>query len=306
MSEHLEKLKDPFPPDAIEWRIGQAGVKGNGQVWATCLAYVQARAIMDRLDEVVGPANWRVEYSFVDPHTLKPGVIAKLSIKIDGEWITKEDGADQTDIDEFKGGISGALKRAGVVWGIGRYLYNLEQGFADTSSEKLNGWYRGYLKNEKKEFWWIPKPLPEWALPKGYKKPEDKKIVPEQPPEGDGVRGHADGEYRITFGKFKKKKVHELSDEELTSYTAFLVRGATEKGVQISGQAEEFINHAWDELSARCERVLTTVPMGTLAKWHEATVDYYGDDCPDSIHEFSEQLTSLIMETQDGGGNVAK
>src|ERR1700722_6080658 len=65
VSIDLEALKKPFPEDEIEWRIGSAGKKGNGQIWATCLAYVQARAIMNRLDEVCGAENWRVSYRFI-------------------------------------------------------------------------------------------------------------------------------------------------------------------------------------------------------------------------------------------------
>ncbi|EHU15572.1 putative recombination domain protein [Escherichia coli DEC1A] len=31
------------------------------------------------------------------------------------------------------------MKRAAVQWGIGRYLYNLEEGFAQTSLDKKTG-----------------------------------------------------------------------------------------------------------------------------------------------------------------------
>ena len=42
------------------------------------------------------------------------------------EWIKKSDGSGATDIEPVKGGLSGALKRAASVLGIGRYLYTLE------------------------------------------------------------------------------------------------------------------------------------------------------------------------------------
>src|SRR5215218_8223879 len=57
----LARLRDPFAPEDIEWRVQTAGEK-NGRPWARVLAYVTNRAIMDRLDEVVGPANWQNEY----------------------------------------------------------------------------------------------------------------------------------------------------------------------------------------------------------------------------------------------------
>ena len=50
-------------------------------------------------------------------------MICELSINIDGTWITKSDGADDSNIEGAKGGISDALKRAAVLFGIGRYLY---------------------------------------------------------------------------------------------------------------------------------------------------------------------------------------
>src|ERR1700722_16092206 len=128
---NLELLKAPFPADEIEWRVAQAGMR-DGQPWAMCLAYVQARSIMDRLDQVCGPANWTSEYSFIPgSQGMSAGVICKLSILCGEQWVTKEDGAEQTDIESFKGGISSALKRAGSAWGIGRYLYGLESGFAE-------------------------------------------------------------------------------------------------------------------------------------------------------------------------------
>ena len=51
---NLARLRDPFAPEDIEWRVQQAGEK-NGRPWARVLAYVTNRAIMERLDEVVGP-----------------------------------------------------------------------------------------------------------------------------------------------------------------------------------------------------------------------------------------------------------
>ena len=51
-------------------------------------------------------------------------MICNLSCRIEGEWVTKADGADDTNIEAAKGGISDSLKRAAVLLGIGRYLYH--------------------------------------------------------------------------------------------------------------------------------------------------------------------------------------
>ena len=48
-----------------------------------------------------------------------------LAYGINNEWISKEDGANVTEFESVKGGISNAFKRvASSGFGIGRYLYN--------------------------------------------------------------------------------------------------------------------------------------------------------------------------------------
>ena len=173
----LSKLAEPFPADDIEWRIGRAGYSSKGQLYGTCLAYLSNRAIMNRLDQVCGPENWKNEYK---EWTVggKNGVLCGISIRIpnhDGpsgtsltaEWVTKWDGAENTDIESVKGGLSDAMKRAAVQWGIGRYLYNLDEGFA-VITESGKHFARGKDKASGKDyaFKWNPPSLPAWALPK--------------------------------------------------------------------------------------------------------------------------------------------
>ena len=159
--EELErKLKAPFRADEIEWRISRAGKKGDGKIWATCLAYVSNRAIMNRLDEVFGIGGWKNQYIPWKGDSQLCGI----SAKIDGEWIEKFDGAGDTDVESIKGGLSDSMKRCAVQWGIGRYLYNLDETFADVS--ETGKFYQS--ANEKKglpAFKWNPPALPKWALP---------------------------------------------------------------------------------------------------------------------------------------------
>lgn len=113
----LSALRAPFRADQICWRIGATTAdKSKGMA----LAYIDARAVMDRLDEVCGPENWQKRYSHADAKT-----ICEIGIKIGDEWVWKADGAGDTDHEAEKGALSTAFKRAGVVWGIGRYLYDL-------------------------------------------------------------------------------------------------------------------------------------------------------------------------------------
>jgi hypothetical protein len=162
-----EALSAHFAPDDIEWRIGQAGKKDGGEIWAKAFAYITNRAIQDRLDAVVGPENWRNEYRPWEIGT--PGVLCGLSLKIDGEWVTKWDGAEQTDMEAMKGGLSGAMKRAAVQWGIGRYLYDLPEGWAKVGPQGRHFASQAKIKvagkEERVSFKWDPPDLPKWALP---------------------------------------------------------------------------------------------------------------------------------------------
>jgi hypothetical protein len=152
-------LAAPFPAEDIEWRIAQKGAR-DGKPWAKVLAYVTNRAIMQRLDDVMGPENWRNEFQHIDS-----AFLCGLSLRIDSEWITKWDGAQESQIEATKGGISGAMKRAAVQWRIGRYLYDLTEGWANIHAGGKN--YVGEdRKNNVPAFKWDPPQLPAWALPK--------------------------------------------------------------------------------------------------------------------------------------------
>jgi hypothetical protein len=112
--ELYDALCEPFAADEIDWRVGAGG---------RALAYIDARTVMDRLDNVCGPENWQNNYLFGPGSSL----ICNLGIKMpNGEWVWKADGAGATDIEAEKGAMSDALKRAAVRFGVGRYLYDLE------------------------------------------------------------------------------------------------------------------------------------------------------------------------------------
>jgi len=123
MNEMFDKLSEPFPPDAISWRVGSTSQdKSKG----LALAYLDARDVMDRLDLVCGPAGWQCRYSHANGKT-----VCDIGIKAGDEWIWKADGAGDTDVEAEKGALSDAFKRAAVRWGIGRYLYGLHSPWVE-------------------------------------------------------------------------------------------------------------------------------------------------------------------------------
>ena len=141
------RLAEPFAADEVKWK--PQSVKGNR---ALALAYIDARAIQDRLDDVMGVDNWQDHYQLLPDGS----VICELRLRINGEWITKVDvgsPSEQPDGgDRLKAAFSDALKRSAVKYGIGRYLYRLPAQWVDYDPAK-------------RQFAQTPS-LPEFAIPR--------------------------------------------------------------------------------------------------------------------------------------------
>jgi hypothetical protein len=124
-------LAAPFAPEEV--RFKPAVVSGNR---ALALAYVDARAIQDRLDGVLGVLGWQDSYKCLEDGS----VVCRLRLRLGEEWITKMDvgsPSEQPDGgDRLKAAFSDALKRAAVKFGIGRYLYRLPQQWVDYDPRK--------------------------------------------------------------------------------------------------------------------------------------------------------------------------
>lgn len=110
-----EKLYDLTIEIPYKWKVQTAKSWG-----CECVAYVDARQVMDLLDEALGPENWQDHYREVAGN-----VYCDLKIKVDGEWVTKSDCGSESSFEKEKGQASDAFKRAAVKWGIGRFLYRL-------------------------------------------------------------------------------------------------------------------------------------------------------------------------------------
>lgn len=139
----LDALKNPFDPRFVKYRVGATSKDKKKGI---ALFYIDSREVQKRLDDVCGMDGWQNKET-----PFEQGVICELSIRVpSGEWITKTDGGEYTKVSPIKGGCSDALKRAAVLFGIGRYLYYIP-----------NQWYP---LNEYKQFETEPQ-LPKWALP---------------------------------------------------------------------------------------------------------------------------------------------
>lgn len=139
------RLEVPFPANRIHWRCG---ARTKDKTKGIPMAYIDARDVMRRLDDVCG-FNWQNRYTLADNGLL----VCEIGILINGEWLWRANGAGDTQVEAEKGKASDAFKRAAVMWGIGRYLYSLPNTWMPCDK---------FGKFEKTPV------LPGWATPEGY------------------------------------------------------------------------------------------------------------------------------------------
>ena len=153
-----------FPEKDIKWRVQ---VTTHDKKRGLAVPYLDTRAIQRRLDKAVGVDGWKVTY-----RPIKDGFICSLSLKLNNEWITKEDGAGSTEYEKIKGGISAAFKRtASSGFGIGRYLYDIpfkwinikKQGNFYVPDEKISLPNRYLIKEELSTYLDLKMPIGKYV-----------------------------------------------------------------------------------------------------------------------------------------------
>ena len=172
-----QALAEPFEVGEVKFK--PAVVSGNR---AMAIAYVDARVIQDRLDEVLGVAGWQDEYECLPDG----GVVCRLRLRLGDGWITKMDvggPSEQPDEgDRRKAAFSDAPKRAAVKFGIGRYLYRLPSQWVDYDPQK-----RQFVRTPKLP----PTALPRRPLPlpnAGRSQPAAAEAAPRPPANGMELR----------------------------------------------------------------------------------------------------------------------
>ena len=201
MSDLLKKLREPFRKEELEFRVGATN---NDKSMGLALAYVQVRAIQNRLDELFGVDGWTVSYK-----EISAGFICSLSIKINDRWVTKEDGAGMTEYESVKGGISNAFKRvASSGFGIGRYLYNAKKN-----------WYP--IRQQGKGYIFTETPVLELNNEIEIKKRKDIDKIVERAENNKIV---------IDFGKYKGMTLDKIYEKD-KSYIKYLKENAKDKKI---------------------------------------------------------------------------
>ena len=145
----ITKLREPLKISEIDFRI-QSINKGK---YATILAYKDARADMNRLDEVCGALNWKRIHLNGNANCIVS--IYNSEIK---EWVGKEDTGSESMSEAKKGLASDSFKRACFNWGIGRELYDypvISIKLNDDEVQDFNGKFKPSWKLKMKEWVWI-------------------------------------------------------------------------------------------------------------------------------------------------------
>ena len=156
LSDVQRRLAAPFPSHEIAWKP-QAVSKDKKR--ALMVAYVDARAVMERLDAVC-PNDWSFEVVVV-PETPTPTVKGRLTVL----GVSREDigEAGEGEAGTLKAAASDALKRCAVHFGVGRYLYDLPLDWGDWDDAK-----RAPARAPE---------LPEWAKPEPERTPGGAHLV---------------------------------------------------------------------------------------------------------------------------------
>lgn len=113
-------LAAPFDAKDLKTRPGRAGMT---------FTYADARAVAQRLDDVLGLTGWQFE---VDVADLARGVVkGSLAIVVEGKTVIHEDFGypnSTSDDEPLKSAASDALRRCAAQIGVGRSLYSPEKG----------------------------------------------------------------------------------------------------------------------------------------------------------------------------------
>lgn len=124
-------LTAPIQSNEIEWRVQQQTSTGK----LIIVPYINNRCVMQRFDAAFGATNWTSEF-----REIGNGFICRLTVNIDGYFVYREDGASKTNIEPEKGGISDAMKRAAVQFGLGRCLYDYPKVMIECQDKYIPDW----------------------------------------------------------------------------------------------------------------------------------------------------------------------
>ena len=138
----LERLAEPFPQDAVQWRVGAVS---RDKKRAQALPYAEPRVYEDVLNRVV-PGDWSCTFIPWGENR----IICELTI----HGVTRSSTGEEND-GGFAPGTAAeaqAFKRSCSKFGLGRYLYDIGIDWLDYDDEK-----KRLVKNPRLSAQFLPK-----------------------------------------------------------------------------------------------------------------------------------------------------
>lgn len=138
----LPLLKKPIPH---QWRV--QSFSKNKPV-ATVMAYIDQRDLMDALDTHC-TYGWQKKYE-----EIAGNLFCSIGINMpDGTTQWRSDCGVESNQDAEKGRASDAAKRAGVNWGVGRFLYDMKIQYVTTNEAKTASNYPYCIDEKGNKIW---------------------------------------------------------------------------------------------------------------------------------------------------------
>lgn len=128
-----ERLIEPFSPKDIELR---PGATTRDKAKALALPYADVRVYQERLDTVVGPENWSVEYRPLSEIVVFCRLTILGVVREDVGECHKVDKDGVPDENRACTAVAQAFKRACSAFGLGRYLYSLPQIWGEFDAQR--------------------------------------------------------------------------------------------------------------------------------------------------------------------------
>ena len=143
--ENIKQVIDCLSKDMeYKWRV-QSFSKNKPS--AVCVAYIDARDVMDRLDSCC-PEGWS------DRYYQEAGLLfCEITIHLNGVCYKRTDTGTESQADKEKGHASDAFKRAAVKFGVGRFLYNLGVKYLPSNESKTNSNFPFVVDANGKRVW---------------------------------------------------------------------------------------------------------------------------------------------------------
>jgi hypothetical protein len=240
MSTIAEQLSAHFDPAQIQWRPITTSKDGKNGLAA---AYVDARAVADRLNEVLGIDGWQDKYELMHDGNM----ICHLSIWSEEKkmWITRCDVGDEGQAPDkgtkAKSACSNALKRAAVKFGVGRYLYDIDHTWVPVDQYKRIT-KEGYAQLDRL----LPRPVnkPPAKPPEPAKPQHDPLATPAQVDEVVRMADNAHVPIETILQKFNLPKLQGVLTQSLCQTIKNKLQLTLDQQAEVARQEKEMFDHA--------------------------------------------------------------